>query len=37
VDAFVVASGGDCPFRTQDLVELAALIDRLRGVGEFTP
>ncbi|GBP99944.1 hypothetical protein SSP531S_13480 [Streptomyces spongiicola] len=42
VDAFVVAAEGSCPFRTQDLVELAALVDRLRGsnrgtVGEIAP
>ncbi|MGX4694389.1 DUF5372 family protein [Streptomyces sp. JNUCC 63] len=37
VDAFVVAAQGGCPFRTQDLVALAALIDRRRGVGEITP
>ncbi|MFJ9382002.1 DUF5372 family protein [Streptomyces sp. NPDC101455] len=33
----VDAAGGSCPFRTQDLVELAFLIDRLRGVRETTP
>jgi Family of unknown function (DUF5372) len=37
VDVFVVAAEGSCPFGTQDLVELAWLIDRLRGVGETTP
>lgn len=42
VDAFVVAAGGSCPFRTQDLVELAVLVGRLRGsprgaVGGITP
>ncbi|MFJ8018736.1 Y4bD/Y4pK family protein [Streptomyces sp. NPDC096311] len=37
VDPFVVAAAGECPFRTQDLVALATLIDRLRGVGEITP
>ncbi|WP_241757676.1 DUF5372 family protein [Streptomyces sp. WAC00263] len=37
MDVFVVAAEGSCPFRTQDLVELAVLIDRLRGVGETTP
>lgn len=30
VDLFVVAAGGRCPFRTEDLVELALLVDGLR-------
>ena len=44
VDAFVVIAAGRCPFSTAGLVELAELIDRLRGqwareraVKEITP
>jgi hypothetical protein len=29
-DPFVALAGGRCPFRVQDLVELADLVDRLR-------
>jgi hypothetical protein len=45
VDPFVVAAEGRCPFRTEDLVELAGLVDSLRlrrgragdGVGGLAP
>lgn len=45
VDPFVVAAQGRCPFRTEDLVELAGLVDSLRsrrdgaggGVGGLAP
>ena len=45
VDPFVVAAAGRCPFRTEDLVELAALVDglessaagRLGSVGGLAP
>jgi hypothetical protein len=33
VDPLVVATAGRCPFRTDDLVELSALMDALRGPG----
>jgi hypothetical protein len=34
VDPFVVAAAGRCPFRTEDLVALAVLVDELMGAGE---
>lgn len=42
VDAFVAAACEECPYRTGDLVELAALVAGLlsggrNGVGEMTP
>lgn len=33
VDAFVAMAGGRCPFRTEDLLELADLVQHLRNRG----